>query len=236
MGQKIHPNGLRLGIIRPWMGRWFAPKGKYQLYIHEDLKLRKFVKQYLSHAMVSKVEIERTPQRVRINIHSARPGIVIGRKGAEVNDLRKKIQDITTKLVDINIHEIKNAATDSQLVAEAVGAQLQKRVAFRRAMRKAVQDARRGGVQGIKIQCAGRLGGAEIARTEWYREGRVPLHTLRADIDYGLAHIFTSYGAIGVKVWIFTKEILPEGKELVAGSVREMAKQTEIVPLAETQP
>jgi small subunit ribosomal protein S3 len=233
VGQKIHPNGLRLGIIRPWMGRWFAPKGKYQQYVHEDVKLRAFVKKYLSHAMVSKVEIERTPQRVRVNIHSARPGIVIGRKGAEVNDLRKKLQEITTKMVDINIHEIKNAATDSQLVAEAVGQQLQKRVAFRRAMRKAVQDARRGGVQGIKIQCSGRLGGAEIARVEWYREGRVPLHTLRADIDYGLAHIFTSYGAIGVKVWIFTQEILPKGKSLVGGAVRDQVKSTEVVSLNE---
>lgn len=235
MGQKVHPNGLRLGIIRPWQGRWFAPRGKYQQYLHEDVKLRKFVKQYLSHAMVAKVEIERTPQKVRINIHTARPGIVIGRKGGEVNDLRKKLQTMTTKMVDINIHEIKNPAIDSQLVAEAIGVQLQKRVAFRRAMRKAIQDARRGGVQGIKIQCSGRLGGAEIARTEWTREGRVPLHTLRADIDYGLAHIFTSYGAIGVKVWIFRQEILPKGKALIGGTVRETMKVSEVVSLEEKE-
>lgn len=233
MGQKVHPNALRLGIIRKWQGRWFAPKGKYQQYLHEDLRLRKFVKTYLAHAMVSKVEIERTPQRVRINIHTARPGVVIGRKGAEVNDLRKKLQELTTKVIDINIHEIKNPATDAQLVAEAVGQQLLKRVAFRRAMRKAVQDAGRGGVQGIKIQCAGRLGGAEIARTEWYREGRVPLHTLRADIDFGLEHVQTSYGVIGVKVWIFTQEILADGKALVGGAVRDSRKTVEVVPLNE---
>lgn len=234
MGQKIHPNGLRLGIIRGWKGRWFAPKGKYQSYLHEDIKIRDFVKEYLSHAMVSKVEIERTPQRVRVGIHTARPGVVIGRKGAEVNDLRQKIQNMTDKMIDINIHEIKNAATDAQLIAESVGQQLQKRVAFRRAMRKALGDAQRGGTQGIKIQCSGRLGGAEIARTEWYREGRVPLHTLRADIDYGLAHVKTGYGVIGVKVWIFTQEILSEGKALVGGAVKESKKKVEVVPLNES--
>lgn len=233
MGQKINPNGFRVGIIRGWKGRWFAPKGKYQEYLHEDIRLRDFVKSFLAHAMVSKVEIKRTPHRVTVEIHTARPGVVIGRKGAEVNDLRSKLQALTTRMIDINIHEIKNAAVDAQLVAEAVGAQLQKRVAFRRAMRKAVQDALRGGVQGIKIQCSGRLGGAEIARTEWYREGRVPLHTIRADIDYGLAHIFTSYGVIGVKVWIFTQEILPDGKALVAGVIRDTKKAVEVVPLHE---
>ncbi len=233
MGQKIHPIGLRLGIIKPWMGRWFAKKGKYQEYVHEDIKLRNFVKNYLSHAMVSKVEIDRTPQRVVINIHSARPGIVIGRKGEKINELREHLQKLTPKKVDINTHEIKNPSSDAQLVAEAVGAQLQKRVAFRRAMRKAVTDAKRAKVEGIKIQCSGRLGGNEIARTEWYREGRVPLHTLRADIDYGLAHIATSYGRIGVKVWIFTQEILPKGKARVAGIVRDIEKRSEIVTQTE---
>ncbi len=233
MGQKIHPNGLRLGIIKPWMGRWFAPKGKYQQYIHEDVKLRNFVKTYLAHASVARVEIERYPQRVRIIIHTAKPGIVIGRKGAEVNDLRKKLQGLTTREVDISIHEIKNPACDAQLVAEAVGQQLLKRIAFRRAMRKAVQDARRAGVQGIKIQCSGRLGGAEIARVEWVRDGRVPLHTLRADIDYGLHHVYTTYGALGVKVWIFTKEILPQGKEIVSGRVQDAVKTFDMVELTE---
>lgn len=234
MGQKIHPNGLRIGIIRTWKGRWYAPKGKYQQYLHEDISLREFAKSYLAHAMVSKVEIERTPQRVKVNIHTARPGVVIGRKGAEVNDLRKGLQKLTDKMVDINIHEVKNAAIDAQLITEAVGAQLQKRVAFRRAMRKAVQDALRSSeVQGIKIQCKGRLGGSEIARVEWYREGRVPLHTLRANIDYGLSHIETSYGVIGVKVWVFTHEVLPEGKVRFGGSVREGKKTVEVVPLNE---
>ena len=231
MGQKIHPIGFRLGIIKTWQGRWFAARGKYQEYLHEDIQLRDFVKKYLSHAMVSKVEIERTPQKVRINIYTARPGVVIGRKGAEVNDLRKGLQKFTNKMIDINISEIKNAATDAQLVAEAIGAQLQKRVAFRRAMRKAVQDALRGGVQGIKISCKGRLGGSEIARGEWHREGRVPLHTLRADIDYGLSHTPTTYGVIGIKVWIFNQEILAQGKAIVAGAVTESKKAVEVVQL-----
>ncbi|OIO31470.1 MAG: 30S ribosomal protein S3 [Candidatus Hydrogenedentes bacterium CG1_02_42_14] len=233
MGQKIHPIGLRLGIIKPWLGCWYAPKGKYQQYLHEDIKLRQFVKTYLSHASVSKVEIERYPQRVRIIIHTAKPGIVIGRKGGDVNALRKKLQSMTSNEIDISIHEIKNPLADAQLVAEGVGQQLLKRVAFRRAIRKSISDARRAGVQGIKIHVSGRLGGAEIARSEWLRDGRVPLHTLRADIDYGFTHVFTTYGALGVKVWIFTKEILPKGKELVSGRVQESAKSFDFVPISE---
>ncbi|RMH55781.1 MAG: 30S ribosomal protein S3 [Candidatus Hydrogenedentota bacterium] len=233
MGQKVHPNGFRVGVIRGWQARWFAPRGKYADFLHEDIRLREFIKDYLSHAMVSKVEIERHPQKVRVFIHSARPGIVIGRKGAEVMDLRRKVQNLAKQPVDISITEVRNPAVDAQLVAETVGAQLQKRVSFRRAVRKAIHDALRGGVQGIKIQVSGRLGGAEIARSEWFREGRVPLHTLRADIDYGLAHVKTTYGVIGVKVWIFTEEKLPKGKSLVGGAVKEARKRTEVVRLHE---
>lgn len=221
MGQKVNPIGLRLGIIRDWDSKWFAPRAKYTEYLHEDLRLRRFVKKYLAHASVSKVEIERFAQRVRINIHTARPGIVIGRSGSEVNQLRTHLQKMTDRQLDLNINEVKNPAANAQLVAENVAQQLVRRVSFRRAMRKTLADARRGGAEGIKIMVAGRLGGSEIARTEWNRDGRVPLHTLRADIDYGFAEANTTYGVIGVKVWIFTKEILPEGKTFIGGRVAD---------------
>jgi small subunit ribosomal protein S3 len=207
LGQKVNPIGLRLGIIKTWESRWFGGKN-YAHYIFEDHKLRKFVKQKLYHAGVSRIEIERSAKRIRLRIYTARPGIVIGKKGAEIAQLKKEIEKLTAHEVLIDIQEIRKPEIDAQLVAENVATQLERRVAFRRAMKRAVQSALRFGALGIKVICAGRLGGAEIARTEWYREGRVPLHTLRADIDYGLAEARTTYGVVGVKVTIFKGEVL----------------------------
>ncbi len=207
MGQKVNPIGLRLGIIKTWESRWFGGKN-YAHYIFEDHKLRKFVKQKLYHAGVSRIEIERSAKRIRLRIFTARPGIVIGKKGAEIAQLKKEIEKLTAHEVLIDIQEIRKPEIDAQLVAENVATQLERRVAFRRAMKRSVQSALRFGALGIKVICAGRLGGAEIARTEWYREGRVPLHTLRADIDYGLAEARTTYGVVGVKVTIFKGEVL----------------------------
>ncbi len=207
MGQKVNPIGLRLGIIKTWESRWFGGKN-YAQYIFEDHKLRKFVKQKLYHAGVSRIEIERSAKRIRLRIFTARPGIVIGKKGAEIAQLKKEIEKLTAHEVLIDIQEIRKPEIDAQLVAENVATQLERRVAFRRAMKRSVQSALRFGALGIKVICAGRLGGAEIARTEWYREGRVPLHTLRADIDYGLAEARTTYGVVGVKVTIFKGEVL----------------------------
>jgi len=207
LGQKVNPIGLRLGIIKTWESRWFVGKN-YAHYIFEDHKLRKFVKQKLYHAGVSRIEIERSAKRIRLRIFTARPGIVIGKKGAEIAQLKKEIEKLTAHEVLIDIQEIRKPEIDAQLVAENVATQLERRVAFRRAMKRAVQSALRFGALGIKVICAGRLGGAEIARTEWYREGRVPLHTLRADIDYGLAEARTTYGVVGVKVTIFKGEVL----------------------------
>lgn len=211
MGQKVNPKGLRVGIIRDWEGRWFADKNYLEL-LHEDLKVRKFVKTKLQQAGVPKVEIERAANRVKVSIHAAKPGIVIGRGGAEVENLRKQLEAMTGKQVAVNIVEVKKPELDAQLVAESVAQQLEKRVSFRRAMKQTVQRTMRQGGQGIKISCSGRLGGAEIARTEWYSEGKVPLHTLRADIDYGFAEANTTYGKIGVKVWIYKGEVLPAKK------------------------
>jgi len=208
MGQKTHPIGFRLGTTRTWSSRWFPTKG-YAGLLHEDVKIRKFIKSALYHAGISKIDIERSANRARISIYTARPGIIIGRKGAEVEKLKNEIQSRTAKEVYLNIEEVVHPELDAQLVAENVALQLQKRVAFRRAMKKAVTSALRLGADGIRIACSGRLGGAEIARREWYRDGRVPLHTLRADIDYGLAEAHTTFGAIGVKVWIFKGEVLP---------------------------
>jgi small subunit ribosomal protein S3 len=199
MGQKTHPIGFRLGATRTWSSRWFATKG-YAGLLHEDVKIRRFIKSSLYHAGISRIDIERSANRARISIFTARPGIIIGRKGAEVEKLKNEIQMRTAKEVYLNIEEVIHPELD---------AQLQKRVAFRRAMKKAVTSALRLGADGIRIACSGRLGGAEIARREWYRDGRVPLHTIRADIDYGLAEAHTTYGAIGVKVWIFKGEVLP---------------------------
>ena len=207
MGQKVNPIGLRLGIIKTWESRWFGGKN-YADYIFEDYKLRKFIKQKLYHAGVSRIEIERSAKRIRLRIYTARPGIVIGKKGAEIAQLKKEVEQLTVSEVLIDIQEVRKPEIDAQLVAENVANQLERRVAFRRAMKRAVQSSLRFGALGIKVICAGRLGGAEIARTEWYREGRVPLHTLRADIDYGTAEARTTYGVVGVKVMIFKGEVL----------------------------
>jgi len=209
LGQKAHPIGNRLGIIKTWDSRWYLKKG-YADQLNEDVRIRKMIKDKLFHAGVSKVEIERAGQKSRIIIHTARPGIIIGKKGAEVEKLRKEIEMITSKQIAIDIKEIRKPEVDAQLVAENIALQLEKRIAFRRAMKKAVISARRFGAQGVKVACAGRLAGAEIARSEWYREGRVPLHTFRADIDYGFSEAHTTYGKIGIKVWIYNGEILPE--------------------------
>jgi small subunit ribosomal protein S3 len=207
LGQKVNPIGLRLGIIKTWESRWFGGKN-YADYIFEDYKLRKFIKQKLYHAGVSRIEIERSSKRIRLRIYTARPGIVIGKKGAEIAQLKKEVEQLTVHEVLIDIQEIRKPEIDAQLVAENVANQLERRVAFRRAMKRAVQSSLRFGALGIKVICAGRLGGAEIARTEWYREGRVPLHTLRGDIDYGTAEAHTTYGIVGVKVMIFKGEVL----------------------------
>jgi len=207
MGQKVHPRGFRLGVIDSSDSKWFARRGFDEL-LHEDLKLRKFLKQKLYHAGISKVEIERAANKAKINIYTARPGIVIGKKGAEIEKLKSELASMTARETFINIHEVRRPDLDAQLVAENIALQLERRVAFRRAMKEAVSRGMRMGAQGIKVRCGGRLGGAEIARSEWYREGRVPLHTLRADISYGTAEARTTYGVIGVKVWIFRGEII----------------------------
>jgi len=207
LGQKVNPIGLRLGIIKTWESQWYGGKN-YAGYIFEDHKLRKFIKQKLYHAGVSRIEVERSAKRIRLRIYTARPGIVIGKKGAEIAQLKKEVELLTAHEVLIDIQEVRKPEIDAQLVAENVANQLERRVAFRRAMKRAVQSSLRFGALGIKVICAGRLGGAEIARTEWYREGRVPLHTLRADIDYGTAEAHTTYGLVGVKVMIFKGEVL----------------------------
>ncbi|HIJ38011.1 MAG TPA: 30S ribosomal protein S3 [Rhodospirillaceae bacterium] len=207
MGQKVNPIGLRLGINRTWDSRWFADSD-YAKMLHEDLKLRDFLRAKLVQAGVSRVVIERPAKKARVTIHTARPGVVIGKKGADIEVLRKSLSKMTGSDVHLNIVEIRKPELDAQLVAENIAQQLERRVAFRRAMKRAVQSAMRLGAQGIRINCSGRLGGAEIARMEWYREGRVPLHTLRADVDYGVATAKTTYGTCGVKVWVFKGEIM----------------------------
>lgn len=207
MGQKVHPFGFRLGINKTWNSRWFAKKGFGDL-LREDFQIRRFLKQKVYHAGISRIEIERAANKVKVNIYTARPGIIIGKKGSEIELLKKELQQLTEKEVFLNIYEVPKVEIDSQLVAENIALQLERRVAFRRAMKKSVTSALKMGAQGVKISCAGRLAGAEIARTEWYREGRVPLHTIRADIDYGFAQAKTTYGMIGVKVWIYKGEIL----------------------------
>jgi small subunit ribosomal protein S3 len=209
LGQKTNPYGFRLGIIRSWKSRWYSEK-EYASRLQEDLRIRKYVKGRLNHAGVSSIEIERRSNRINIIIATARPGIVIGKKGAEIENLKKDLQKFTTKDLSINILEIRRPETDAQLTAENVAMQLERRIAFRRAMKKTVLSSMKLGAKGIKIQVSGRLGGAEMSRTEWYREGRVPLHTVRADIDYGLAEARTTYGIIGVKVWIYKGEVLPQ--------------------------
>ena len=213
MGQKTHPIGNRLGIIKTWDSRWFLKKG-YADQLVEDINVRKIIKAKLFHAGVARIEIERMGQKIRVIIHTARPGIIIGKKGAEVEKLRKELEGLTGREAAIDIKEIRKPEVDAQLVAENIALQLEKRVAFRRAMKKAVASALRFGALGIKVACSGRLAGAEIARAEWYREGRVPLHTFRADIDYGFSEARTTYGAIGIKVWIYNGDIFAESSRV----------------------
>ena len=208
MGHKVNPIGLRLGINRTWDSRWYAKKGEYGQLLHEDLKIREFLEEKLKAAGVSKIVIERPHKKCRVTIHSARPGVVIGKKGADIDKIRKTVAKLTDSEVVINIVEVRKPEIDATLVADSIAQQLERRVAFRRAMKRAVQSAMRLGAEGIRINCGGRLGGAEIARTEWYREGRVPLHTLRANVDYAEAQAHTAYGVCGIKVWIFKGEIL----------------------------
>ncbi len=208
MGQKVNPIGMRLGVNRTWESRWFADKREYATLLHEDLKIRTMIMKELRQAGVARVVIERPHKKCRVTIHSARPGVIVGKKGADIEALRKRVSKMTDSEVHLNIVEVRKPESDAQLVAENIAQQLERRVGFRRAMKRAVQSAMRLGAQGIRINCGGRLGGAEIARTEWYREGRVPLHTLRADIDYGVAEAMTAYGICGVKIWIFKGEIM----------------------------
>jgi small subunit ribosomal protein S3 len=207
LGQKVNPIGLRLGIIKTWDSRWYAGKN-YADYIFEDHKIRKFIKKKLFHAGISRIEIERSAKRVRLRIYTARPGIVIGKKGTEIEQLKRELEGLISQEILIDIQEVRKPEIDAQLMAENVALQIERRVAFRRAMKRGVSSAIRFGAQGVKIICSGRLGGAEMARREWYKEGRVPLHTLRADIDYGFTEAKTTYGLIGIKVFIFKGEIL----------------------------
>ena len=218
MGQKVNPKGLRLGIIEGWQSKWFAGKD-FARYIGEDVKIRKFVRNKLQAAGISRVEIERAAARVKVNIYTAKPGLVIGKKGKDIEDLRKDLKNLVQRDVNLSIVEARKADSDAQLVAEGIAFQLERRVNFRRAMKEAVGRAQRVGAEGIKVRVSGRLNGAEIARTEQYREGRVPLHTLRAEIDYGTAEAQTTYGIIGVKVWVFKGEKFAPGEEAAAEAV-----------------
>jgi small subunit ribosomal protein S3 len=217
VGQKVNPKGLRIGIIKDWEGKWYADKKNFSVLLLEDFNIRKVIKNKLYAAGISRIQIERAANKVKISIHTAKPGIVIGRGGAEVENLRKQLEKMTGKQVNVNIVEIKVPELDAQLMAENVASQLERRIAFRRAMKQSVGRAMKMGAKGIRIACSGRLAGAEIARTEWYSEGKVPLHTLRADIDYGFAEANTTYGKIGVKVWIYKGEVLPEVSKTAAG-------------------
>ncbi len=215
MGQKVHPTGFRVGVIRGWESRWFAEKD-YQRFLHEDLAIRRFLKEKLFQAGISKVTIERYATKAKVFVHAAKPGMIIGKRASGLDALRGELQKMTQTEIFLNIIEVRKVETDAQLVAENIAAQLVKRVSFRRAMKKAMTQARRAGAKGIKVMCAGRLGGSEMSRTESYRDGRVPAHTLRADIDYGFAEAKTTYGVIGVKVWIFKGEVLPGDEERAA--------------------
>ncbi len=207
MGQKTHPNGFRVGISKPWLSKWYASK-EYADWLHEDIRFRNIIKERLYSMGVSHIDIERAATKVKITIHTSRPGLVIGKKGSGIDQLRLDLQKLTQNKVFLNIQEIRKAELDAQLVAENVATQLQRRIAFRRAMKKCVQTTMKFGALGIKIMCSGRLAGAEIARTEWYREGQIPLHTLRADIDYGFAEAKTTYGIIGVRIWIYKGDVV----------------------------
>jgi len=218
MGQKVHPTGIRLGIVKNHKSLWYAEKQEYADNLHTDIKVREYLEKKLANASVSRIEIERPAQSARVTIHTARPGIVIGKKGEDVDKLRTELSKQMGVPVQINIEEVRKPDLDAQLVAQSVAQQLERRVMFRRAMKRAVQNAMRGGALGIRIQVSGRLGGAEIARTEWYREGRVPLHTFRADIDYATAEAMTTYGIIGIKVWIFKGEIIDREEQAEAAT------------------
>lgn len=207
MGQKVNPVGFRVGIVRDWESTWYADKD-YQRFLHEDLRIRKFLKEKLFHAGISKVSVERVGNRATVLVHAAKPGIIIGKRASGIEALQADLQKMADAEVRLKVIEVRKVETDAQLVAENIAAQLVKRVSFRRAMKKAVTQSKRSGAKGVKVMCAGRLGGAEMSRREWYREGRVPLHTLRADVDYGLAEAKTTYGVIGVKVWVFKGEII----------------------------
>jgi small subunit ribosomal protein S3 len=232
LGQKAHPYGLRLGYIKPWKARWFAKKNFSDL-LHEDLKLRKYLKEKLGFAGISNIEIERSSGRVRVRIFTARPGVIIGRRGQEIDKIKEGLANLTQNELFVDIKEVKSPQSDAQLVAENVAMQLEKRVGFRRAMKKAVQTAMTRGALGIKILCKGRLGGAEIARDERYREGKVPLNTFRADVDYGFAEAFTTYGTIGVKVWIYKGDILVKKEEALGKLERERQEVETEKPRAE---
>jgi small subunit ribosomal protein S3 len=223
MGQKINPNGLRLGVIRDWTARWYAGSKHYAENLAADIKLRNHIKKKLAHAALSKIVIERPAQNVSITLHTARPGIVIGKKGEDIEKMRQELGKMAGRPVHVAIEEVRKPELDATLVAESIAQQLEKRIMFRRAMKRAVQNALRLGALGVKVMVAGRLNGAEIARTEWYREGRVPLHTLRADIDYGTAEAYTTYGVIGVKVWIFKGEVF--GKDEQSATDAEAGKK-----------
>ncbi len=226
MGHKVHPTGFRLGVIKEWTSKWFADSKNYPDFLNTDLKVRDFIKQKLKQASVSRVQIERPARNARITIHTARPGIVIGKKGEDVEALRQTVAKMMGVPVHINIEEVRKPELDAMLVAESVAQQLERRIMFRRAMKRAVTNAMRLGAKGVKICVAGRLNGAEIARTEWYREGRVPLHTLRADIDYGFAEAQTTYGIIGVKLWIFKGEVFEQQQVEAASAPAEKAAAT----------
>lgn len=222
MGQKVHPVGLRIGIIRDWESRWFGTNKNFADQLHEDLRIRRYIKEKMFRAGISRIEIERQGNRVRVTVHTARPGILIGRGGVGIDALRQELSALTGKEVQVSVQEIRRPELEAQLVAETVAQQLERRVAHRRAMKQAVQRALRAGAKGIKIEVSGRIAGAEIARSEWYREGRVPLHTLRADIDFGVAEALTKYGRIGVKVWVYRGDVFPESRR-EAGALRARA-------------
>ena len=238
MGQKVHPYGFRLGYNKTWRSRWYAER-EYGKLLHEDLRLKKVLKRRFSHAGVSRVEIERAANKLKINIHTSRPGIIIGRKGTEVDKLKADVQAKTNREVYINIIEVAKPELDAQLVAESIALQLVKRIAFRRAMRRAVESTMRFGARGIKVRCSGRLNGAEIARSEWYLNGQLPLHTLRADIDYGFAEAFTTYGQIGVKCWVYKGDSIPMGpafREEAPTRGRARKPATNLEPKLEAKP
>ena len=213
MGQKVNPNGLRLGINKDWQSRWFATKD-YAKFLHEDIRIRKVLDEQLANAGISKIEIERTAEEIKVDLFTSKPGVVIGKRGTNINDIRLVIQKEVSKNIQLNIIEVKKPEIIAKLVAEAIASQLVGRVSFRKAMKKSISLALKAGAKGIRVQCAGRLGGAEMARTEWYREGRVPLHTLRADIDYGFAEANTTFGKIGVKVWVYLGDVLLDKAEI----------------------